>query len=61
MSAEEILSLVKRSPGELGFVYSSKTYEDYLKTYTDAKFPAESAVYTEEEFKVLKDYFGDEE
>lgn len=61
MSTKKILELVKRSPGELGFVYSSKTYEDYLKTYTDAKFPVESAVYTEEEFNVLKDYFGTEE
>lgn len=57
-SNKKIIELIKRNPGELCFVYDSKTYEDYLKTYIDARLPTSSAVYNLEEFKILKDCFG---
>ena len=40
---------------------SSKTYEEYLKTYTDVGGSVEEAAYSEDEFNILKEYFGDEE
>jgi hypothetical protein len=56
-----ILDLVKRNPGEMGFIMQTKTYEEYLATYSDAGFDAKEAVYNEHEFNALKAYFGDEE
>ena len=56
-----IFDLVKKHPGELGFILQCKTYEDYLATYTDAGGSADEAAYSEAEFTTLKDYFGDEE
>ena len=58
MSYKKILELVKKNPGELSFVYDSHTYDDYLKTYTDIGGSIEEAFYSEDEFKILKDYFG---
>ena len=55
-----IFDLVKKDPGELGFILQEKTYEDYIKTYTDIGGKAEDATYTELEFNALKHYFGDE-
>jgi len=55
-----IFSLIKKAPGELGFILQEKTYQDYLATYTDAGGTVDEAAYTEHEFKTLKDYFGDE-
>ena len=56
-----VLDLVRKHPGELGFIMSSKTYEEYLKTYTDVGGSVEEAAYSEDEFNTLKEYFGDEE
>jgi len=56
-----IFDLVKRDPGELGFITQSKNYEEYVATYLDAGGKAEDATYNEHEFNALKDYFGDEE
>lgn len=56
-----IFDLVKRDPGELGFITQSKSYEEYIATYTDIGWKAEDATYNEHEFKALKDYFGDAE
>lgn len=61
ISNKKIIELVKRNPGELCFVYDSKTYEDYLKTYTDADMSTDNAVYNRDEFKILKDCFGTDE
>lgn len=55
-----ILDLVKRNPGEMGFIMQTKTYEEYLATYSDAGFDTKEAVYNEHEFNALKSYFGDE-
>jgi len=56
-----IWDLVKKHPGELGFILQAKTYEDYLATYTDAGGTADEAAYNEHDFGILKDFFGDEE
>jgi len=53
----ELFDLISRDPGEMGFVIDSDTYDEYLSTYTDAGFSKETAVYTEEEFKALKQGF----
>lgn len=55
-----IWDLVKRDPGEIGFVLQEKNYADYISTYTDIGEKPEDATYNEHEFKALKDYFGDE-
>ena len=56
-----ILDLVKKHPGEMGFIMQTKTYEEYLATYSDAGFDTKEAAYNEYEFSALKAYFGDEE
>jgi len=56
-----IWDLVKKHPGELGFILQAKTYEEYVATYTDIGGKPEDAVYTELEFNNLKAFFGDEE
>ena len=56
-----IFDLVKKHPGELGFILQCKNYDEYVATYTDIGGKAEEAAYTDHEFKVLKDYFGDED
>lgn len=56
-----IWDLVKKHPGELGFILQAKTYEDYIATYTDIGGTPEEAAYTELEFNNLKAFFGDEE
>jgi len=53
----QILKLIKRDPGELGFVIQAKDYDEYLSTYIEIDEPVENVVYTEKEFNILKDYF----
>ena len=52
-----IFDLIKKYPEELGFVLESKTYNDYIKTYTDAGGMKEEAELSKQEFEALKDYF----
>ena len=52
-----IFDLIKKYPEELGFVLESKTYDDYVKTYTDAGGMNEEAELSKQEFEALKDYF----
>ena len=52
-----IFDLIKKYPEELGFVLDSKTYDDYVKTYTDAGGMKEDAELSKQEFEALKDYF----
>ena len=52
-----IFDLVKKYPEELCFVLDSKTYDDYVKTYTDAGGTEEEVELSEQEFNALKDYF----
>lgn len=52
-----IFDLIKKYPEELGFVLESKTYDDYVKTYTDAGRMREEAELSKQEFEALKDYF----
>ena len=52
-----IFDLIKKYPEELGFVLESKTYNDYIKTYTDAGGVKEEAELSKQEFEALKDYF----
>ena len=52
-----IFDLIKKYPEELGFVLESKTYDDYVKTYTDAGEMKEEAELSKQEFEALKDYF----
>ena len=53
-----ILDLLKKHPGELGFVLDSETYKDYIATYeTVSKEPEKDAELTEVEFTNLKNYF----
>ena len=52
-----IFDLIKKYPEELGFVLESNTYDDYVKTYTDAGGIKEEAELSKQEFEVLKDYF----
>jgi len=54
----ELFDLIKRDPGEMGFIVDSKTYDDYIKTYTDAGFTKDIVVYSEDEFNALKQGFG---
>jgi len=55
-----ILDLIKENPEELGFVLSSKNYEEYLKTYETVGGTDKPAL-TEFVFEALKNYFGGEE
>ena len=52
-----IFDLIKKYPEELCFVLDSKTYDDYVKTYTDAGGLKEDAELSKQEFEALKDYF----
>ena len=52
-----IFDLIKKYPEELGFVLESKTYDDYVKTYTDAGRMKEETELSKQEFEALKDYF----
>ena len=52
-----IFDLIKKYPEELCFVLESKTYDDYVKTYTDAGGTKEEATLSKQEFEALKDYF----
>ena len=52
-----IFDLIKKYPEELGFVLESKTYDDYVKTYTDAGGMKEEAELSKQEFDALNDYF----
>ena len=52
-----IFDLIKKYPEELCFVLDSKTYDDYIKTYTDAGGMKEEAELSKQEFEALKDYF----
>ena len=52
-----IFDLIKKYPEELGFVLESKTYDDYVKTYTDAGGMKEEAELSKQEFEALSDYF----
>ena len=52
-----IFDLIKKYPEELGFVLESKTYDDYVKTYTDAGGTEEEVELSEQEFNALKDCF----
>lgn len=56
-----IFDLIKKHPGELCFVFDSKTYDDYVQTYTDAGGTKEDVELSEREFNALKAYFGDKE
>ena len=52
-----IFDLIKKYPEELCFVLDSKTYDDYVKTYTDVGEMKEEAELSKQEFEALKDYF----
>ena len=52
-----IFDLIKKYPEELCFVLESNTYDDYVKTYTDASGMKEEAELSKQEFEALKDYF----
>ena len=52
-----IFDLIKKYPEELCFVLESKTYDDYVKTYTDVGEMKEEAELSKQEFEALKDYF----
>ena len=52
-----IFDLVKKYPEELCFVLEANTYDDYVKTYTDAGGTEEEAELSEQEFNALKEYF----
>lgn len=52
-----IFDLIKKYPEELCFVLDSKTYDDYVKTYTDAGGTVEEAELSKQEFEALRDYF----
>ena len=52
-----IFDLIKKYPEELCFVLESKTYDDYVKTYTDAGGMKEEAELSKQEFDAIKDYF----
>ena len=52
-----IFDLIKKYPEEFGFVLDSNTYDDYVKTYTDAGGMKEEAELSKQEFEALKDYF----
>ena len=53
----ELFDLICKNPGEMSFIDDCETYDDYLKTYTDAGFDTEIAAYTESEFNALKSGF----
>ena len=52
-----IFDLIKKYPEELCFVLEANTYDDYVKTYTDAGGTEEEVELSEQEFNALKDYF----
>ena len=52
-----IFDLIKKYPEELCFILESKTYDDYIKTYTDAGGTKEDATLSKQEFEALRDYF----
>lgn len=52
-----IFDLIKKYPEELCFILESKTYDDYVKTYTDACGMKEDATLSKQEFEALRDYF----
>ena len=52
-----IFDLIKKYPEELCFILESKTYDDYVKTYTDAGGMKKDATLSKQEFEALKDYF----
>lgn len=56
-----ILEIVRKAPGELGFIEDCADYEAYIKTYTDIGGSADESSFTEEEFNMLKEYFYKEE
>lgn len=56
----KVLKLVKKAPGELGFLGTCEDYNAYIKTFTDIGCSQEDAPYSEEEFNLLKEYFGKE-
>ena len=52
----EILDIIDKHPDELGFVFQEKTYENYIRTFTE--IGEEPTGFTEEEFNKLKEYYG---
>ena len=52
-----VFDLVKKYPEELCFVLEANTYDDYVKTYTDAGGTEEEVELSEQEFNALKDCF----
>ena len=52
-----IFDLIKKYPEELCFVLEANTYDDYVKTYTDAGGTEEEVELSEQEFNALKDCF----
>ena len=50
-----IFDLIKKYPEELCFILESKTYDDYIKTYTDAGGTKEDATLSKQEFEALRD------
>ena len=55
-----LIELIAKEPGELAFVVDCKDYDAYLQTYTDAGCSAKDALYTKQEFDILKNYFIEE-
>lgn len=55
----QIWDLVKKHPDELGFVLQAKTYDEYVKSYTDIGSSISDVAYTVDEFNSLKLYFKD--
>ena len=56
---EYIFDLVKKYPGELGFVLDSETYDDYLQSFETV--PDEEPYLKENEFTALRNFFAPSE
>ena len=51
----EILDIIDKHPDELAFIFQEKTYENYIRTFTE--IGEEPSGFTEEEFNKLKEYY----
>lgn len=55
----EITDILLKCPQELGFVCSTNDYIDYILTYSGVD--SAMIALTQDEYKTLKDFFGDAE
>lgn len=56
-----VFDIIKKHPGELGFVLQESDYKAYKETYVSAGLTSEDAELTEPEFNALKAYFDNKE